>query len=79
MKSIINILLMSSTQFKEQLNELKMSAINCCINIPMTVVSVLLQIGDKDLVLKSLFDLLDDEMAILDEYEFFSKKVSVLS
>jgi len=67
MKTLISVICLNSTTYKEQLNELKMSCMNCCINIPISVVPVLLEIGDKDLILKNLFDLLDDEMATVDE------------
>lgn len=67
MKLITDVLCLTSTQHKEQMNELKMSAINCCVNIPTKFTSILLIVGDKELVLKNLFDLLDDEMSIVDE------------
>jgi hypothetical protein len=70
MRTIVDLLCMDSKGFKEQLYDLKLSAINCCVNIPIALVSVLLQLGDKENVLKNLFDLLDYEMTLTmaDEY-----------
>lgn len=67
MEIMIDVICMNSTSLKEQMNELKMSAINACVNIPSVFTPVLLTLGDKEAVLKNLFDLLDDEMSIMDE------------
>lgn len=75
MKLMCNVICMNSSTLKDQMNELKMSAINACVNIPSVFTPILLTSGDKDLVLKNLFDLLDDEMSVIDEYDKFSFNV----
>jgi hypothetical protein len=67
MQLMIDVICMNSVQLKDQMNELKMSAINACVNIPSIFTPVLLSLGDKEAVLKNLFDLLDDEMKAMDE------------
>lgn len=69
MRTIVDLICINSKDFKDQMFELKMSTMNCCVNIPMTLVSVLLQVGDKEAVLKNLFDLLDYEMTLVEADE----------
>lgn len=69
MRTVVDLICMNSNNFKDHMFELKMSTMNCCVNIPMTLVSVLLQVGDKDAVLKNLFDLLDYEMTLVEADE----------
>lgn len=70
MRTVVDLICMNSNNFKDHMFELKMSTMNCCVNIPMTLVSVLLQVGDKDAVLKNLFDLLDYEMTLVEADEY---------
>jgi hypothetical protein len=70
MRTMVDLICMNSKDFVDQMFELKISAMNCCVNIPVALVSVLLQVGDKDAVLKNLFDLVAYEMTqvTVDEY-----------
>lgn len=49
------------------LYDVKLSVMNCFVNIPIDYMRVLVVLGDKDTTLNSLFDLIEYEMATTDE------------